>query len=209
MKRRFFIAAAIPLLALVAAEPSRRQTEWKVTEIFRKLAVHPGANIADIGSGDGFLTIPLAEAVTPAGKVFAVDVNPRVLEQLKTRVRDHHLGNVEAIQGTDTDPLLAPDSLDSVVVLRAYHEFTYYREMLAHVRAALRPGGRLVVADVGPAVNGSSREEQVGRHVLASRLVERELAEAGFHVIESVDPFADLSNGERVWLIAAERPGVL
>lgn len=204
-------AAVMGVAAAVAgqvASPSRRASEWNTAEIFRKATVRAGAAIADVGSGDGFLTIPLAEAVGSSGRVFAVDVNERVLADLKRRVQRLGLENVDVIRGTERDPRLAPDSLDAAIVLRAYHEFDHHQEMLARIRDALRPGGRLVIADVGPRTRGGQdeRQDQVRRHVLASAIVQRDLAEAGFRVLETLDPFVRLDNGERAWLISAERP---
>ena len=73
-------------------------------------------------------------------------------------------------------------------------------------KAAVRPGGRLAIVDAGPAVGGKAetREAQVGRHVMESRMVEHDLTEAGFRILELSDPFAELSNADRLWLIAVE-----
>ncbi len=190
------------------AREERRAVEWKVAEMFQALAVHPGARLADIGAGDGFLTLRLAPAVGPAGKVFAVDIDDHALGELGKRVRSLGLGNVSIVHGQAEDPLLATGSLDGAVVLRSYHEFTHYREMLAKIHAALRPGSRLVIADVGPSSwnRDSSRDSQCAAHVLASALVERELTEAGFRVLARTDPYAQLSHGETAWLVTAERP---
>ncbi len=189
------------------AREATREVEWKVPEIFEALSLRGGHRIADIGSGDGFLTVRLASAVGPTGKIVAVDVDVRALDRLKERVKETHTTNVEIIRGTDADPLLAPTSLDGAVILRAYHEFSQHQEMLSKIRAALRPGGRLVIADVGTADDGDrSRESQVSRHVLSHRIAASDLVEAGFRLVFTSPLFAHLNNGETVWLIAAERP---
>lgn len=190
-----------------SARESKRGAEWKVPEIFGALAIRPGNRIADIGCGDGFLTLRLASSVGPDGRVFAVDIDDRALGALRRRIKEDGAGNVEVIKGEAANPLLAPLSLDGAVILRAYHEFSAYREMLAAVRAALRPGGRLVIADVGPGDADLERSRQVASHVLSHRIVENDLAEAGFQIVRSVPSFARLDSGETVWLVAAERPG--
>ncbi len=190
-----------------ADREARRATEWKVKEIFKALGVQSGRNIADVGSGDGFLTVRLAPAVGPAGRIFAVDIDDGALRELKKRLKETGTTNVEVVRGGESDPHLAPASLDGVVILRAYHEFSHYREMLAAIRAALRPGGRLVVLDVEPASSDDrDRDRQFARHVLSHAIVEGELTEAGFHVTTSLPSFASLNGGETAWLIAAERP---
>lgn len=174
--------------------------------MLEKAAVKPGAQIADIGAGDGFLTIPISNTVGAGGHVFAVDIDSRRLDRIRDRARDLNRTNIEVVHSTERDPKLTPNSLDGVIVLRAYHEFTYYQEMLAKIHAALRPGGRLVMADVAPEGDGGSREDQMRHHVLAPGLVVRELKEAGFRVVESRETWARLRDGRAGWMIAAERP---
>jgi precorrin-6B methylase 2 len=211
---RIAVAVSLVNVAVAGARAARdarestRDVEWKVPEIFDALGVRDGGSIADIGSGDGFLTIPLASAVGPAGKIFAVDIDDAALGRLKKRIEETGTKNVEIIRGTEADPLLGPASLDGAVILRAYHEFSRHREMLLRIQAALRPGGRLVVADVAPATRDSetSRKSQVSRHVLAHSIAANDLVEAGFRLVLSLPSFARLDNGETVWLIAAERP---
>lgn len=186
------------------ARDARRAEEWKIREMFRALDVRSGSRIADIGCGDGFLTVPLAAAVAPEGRVFAVDTDDGALAKLRRRIEGS--GIVEVVRGDAADPRLAPASLDAAVILRAYHEFSSYREMLAATRAALKPGGRLVIADVAPGGANLDRSTQVARHVLASGIVENELVQAGFRIIRSEPSFARLNSGETAWLIAAQRP---
>jgi SAM-dependent methyltransferase len=214
MKKRAHLSLlAICLISLQAAaqsDPARdakRAADWHVPEIFRALQVDRGGRIADIGCGDGFLTLRLASAVGESGRIFAVDIDAGALERLRRRVDREGARNVEIVRGEAADPHLAPAAIDGVVILRAYHEFSQHREMLAAIRAALRPGGRVVIADVAPRDPSLGRESQVSLHVMAPRLVEQDLAEAGFHIAVSVPEFARLEHGETAWLIAAERPG--
>ncbi len=212
LTRRFVLVLILPAL-LVGAEidqerETRRASEWKVPEIFEALALRPGATVADIGAGDGFLAVRLAKAVGPEGRVLAVDINEKALGKLTERAGKAGFANIKTIHSQDADPLLKPDSLDAAVVLRSYHEFTQYREMLDKIRAALRPGARLVIADVGPEAwnRAGSRDSQCAQHVLASAIVEKELAAAGFKLLSRSDPFAKLHDGETAWLLAAQRP---
>ncbi len=191
--------------AVRAEREARREVEWKVPEIFQALGVRQGSRVADIGSGEGFLTLRLASAVGPEGKVFAVDIDDRALGELRKRIEETGSTNIEVVRGGEADPLLAPASLDGAVILRAYHEFPRYREMLAAIRVALRPGGRLVIVDVEPAGAdaGQSRERQFSQHVLAHGIAQAEVIEAGFRVILSLPSFVRLNDRETVWLVGA------
>jgi ubiquinone/menaquinone biosynthesis C-methylase UbiE len=202
-------AAAPEMDAARTAREAKRAEQWKVPEILRALGIQHGSRVADIGCGDGFLTFRLASAVGAEGRVSAVDIDDRALRSLRERVEDSGARNVEVIKGEEADPRLAPLSLDAAVILRAYHEFGSYREVLAAVRAALRPGGRLVIADLAPADAGleGNRERQVSRHVLAPDIVEGDLVEAGFRIVLRVPKFAQVDGHEIVWLIAAEGQG--
>ncbi len=192
--------------AIRSARDRDREVKWKVSEILDVVGAQRGSRIADIGCGEGFLTFRLASSVGPEGHVFAVDIDDSALGKLKHRVEEASAKNVEIVRGKEADPLLAPDSLDGAIVLRAYHEFSRHQEMLEKIRAALRPGGRIVIADVGPVTDGRTRESQVAQHVLSHEIAEKELVEAGYHVIRSAPSFAQVSSTETVWLIAAERP---
>ncbi len=186
---------------------SRREISWKVDEIFRAMALRPGSRVADIGAGEGFTSVRLSPEVGPDGKVYAVDIDDRVLGELRERSQKAGLSNMEVVRGKTSDPMLPPESLDAVLVLRSYHEFTYHREMLAKIRAALKPGGRLVVVDAEPGSDdhGRDREWQVRQHLMTLRVVEGELSQAGFRLVKTADPFATPAGRETLWLIGAEK----
>ncbi len=115
---------AILLLALAAAQPSweeKRIAHMKFPEILAALKVEQGSRVADVGSGDGVFTVPLARAVGTAGRIYAVDIEERVLKTLRERVAKAGLGNVEAVLAAPDNPKLAPGSLDAAMLIDAYH----------------------------------------------------------------------------------------
>lgn len=182
-------------------------------ESIRRLALSRGSSVADIGAGYGFYSEQLSSIVGPSGRVFAVEVDSGALRMLRDRVRAAALKNVEVIEGHPDDPLLEPDSLDGIIVVRAYHDMREPEAMLAKMRAALRPGGRLVMLDHrnGSSAAGDSRARQVSHHELAIDLVARELAAAGFEVVEKLNSVCEgqpdaSSRGERLWLMVARKP---
>ena len=92
------------------------------------------------------MTVRLAQAV-PAGQVLAVDVQPEMLALLQQNLTEAGLTNVEPIQGEETDPHLPAATVDLALLVDAYHEFAFPREMMTHLVEALKPGGQVVLAE--------------------------------------------------------------
>lgn len=171
---------------------TQREEQQRVTDVFKALGIAPGAVVADVGAGQGFYTVRLAKAVGDTGKVYAVDVSASALRSLRGRVADESIGNVEVIEGAVDDPKLPKGSLDAALIVNAYHEMTDHQKMLAHIRAALKPGGRLVILEpISPSLRDRGRAEQTRQHEIAPAFVQQEAKAAGFSVVELLDPFSD------------------
>lgn len=197
-------AGRVAAQSAVARQQDMSREAWqKVPDIFTAMGVVPGAMVADVGAGDGFLTERLARAVGPDGRVFAVDVEERAIERLRGRVQRETLTNVTVIKGDLNDPRLSAGSLDAAVIVNAYHEMAEHQAMLRQLRAALKPGGRLVMVE--PISNtrlADTREDQTKQHEIAARFVEQEARDAGFRIQLLQDPFT--SRGPVTeWLIVA------
>lgn len=111
------------------------------------LDLQPGAVVADIGAGSGYITARLARRVGPTGRVYAEDIQPQMIGLLKGRLTREKIENVVPVLGTVDDPRLPADSIDLILLVDVYHEFAKPVEMLAAMRAALKPGGRLVLLE--------------------------------------------------------------
>src|SRR5207249_3294355 len=111
------------------------------------IGLHKGDIVADIGAGVGYFTWRMAERVGPAGKVYANDIQPRMLEQLKSNIAARGLTNVVAVLGTEDDPKLPVAAIDLALLVDVYHEFSQPRKMLAKIRESLRPTARLVLLE--------------------------------------------------------------
>jgi ubiquinone/menaquinone biosynthesis C-methylase UbiE len=111
------------------------------------LKIQPGATVADVGAGSGYFTTRLSRRVGPAGRVYAVDIQPEMLRLLGLRLKADKLTNVTLIQGATDDPKLPPGSLDLEIMVDVYHEFSAPQTMLRHLREALKPEGRLVLLE--------------------------------------------------------------
>jgi precorrin-6B methylase 2 len=115
-------------------------------EISQVLELKPDNVVADIGAGSGYFTMPLARSVSN-GKVLAVDIQPKMLEMLQQKSKSLGITNVTPVLGTITNPNLPESSVDVVLMVDAYHEFSNPREMMDAIVTGLKPGGRVVLVE--------------------------------------------------------------
>lgn len=110
------------------------------------LNVKPTDIVADIGAGTGYFTFRLSAEV-PQGKVFAVDIQPEMIEILDAIKAERMATNVETVQGEVADPHLPGGTIDVVLLVDAYHEFSHPREMMEGIVTSLKPNGRVVLVE--------------------------------------------------------------
>jgi ubiquinone/menaquinone biosynthesis C-methylase UbiE len=140
--------------------------------------------VADIGAGSGAITWRLAGRVGPTGKVYANDIQPRMLELLRQNMAQRKIDNVETVLGAADDPKLPPSSVDLELLIDVYHEFSHPQEMLRHLRDALRPGGRMVLLEYrgeDPAI--PIRPE----HKMTVAMVKAEVEPEGFRLDKTIE----------------------
>ena len=104
------------------------------------LEIHTGSAVADIGAGSGWFSVRAARRVGSSGQVYAEDINPFYLRYIRDRTKKENLPNIRTILGKSDDPLLPPNSVDAVLLMKSYHEVARPIVLLRHVRAAMRPG---------------------------------------------------------------------
>jgi ubiquinone/menaquinone biosynthesis C-methylase UbiE len=124
-----------------------RESEEHPDQALDALKIPQGAVVADVGSGVGYFAWRLAERVGPKGLVYGEDIQQAMLDQLQRNMQDRHIANVRPVLGAIDDPKLPRDSLDLVLLVDVYHEFSEPEKMLDHIREALKPGGRLVLLE--------------------------------------------------------------
>jgi ubiquinone/menaquinone biosynthesis C-methylase UbiE len=111
------------------------------------IGVAKGSTVADIGAGAGYFTWRLAERVGPSGRVYGNDIQPKMLELLRTNMAARKITNVEPVLGAVDDPKLPRDGVDLVLLVDVYHEFSAPQAMLRRIRESLRKDGRLVLLE--------------------------------------------------------------
>jgi len=134
--------------ANIAAQEAADRADWqKPDQILDALALRPGQVVCDIGAGTGYFALRAAKRVGDQGRVFAVDVEPRILDVLRTHIEKTGVRNVTPVLAVAADPLLPPRTCDLVLIVDAYHHFPDRPHYLARLTALLRPGGRLANVD--------------------------------------------------------------
>lgn len=182
---------------------------WTVPGLVTALGAKPGSRLAEVGAGDGFFSEQLAKAVLPGGRVTAEDISDRSLERLKERVERSGITNIDVLRGKLDDPLLEPGAFDGILIRNAYHEMTDHAAILRAIHRALKPEGRLVIAEpISPKRRPLPRSEQTASHEIAIEFVEQDLAETGFTILErneSFDRTNDDPDPEVYWLLVATK----
>jgi ubiquinone/menaquinone biosynthesis C-methylase UbiE len=161
-----------------------RQREEDCRMLLGALGVRPGQTICDLGCGNGFYTLELARRVGPRGTVYAVDVQPEMLQMLVRNAAEAKLRNIRPVLGTPVDPRLPAGSVDMVLCVDVYHEFSHPEAMLGKIRESLAADGRLVLAEFrgeDPAVPIKPL------HKMTKAQVRAELEPAGFEIVREFD----------------------
>jgi tRNA A58 N-methylase Trm61 len=124
-----------------------REAEEQPDAALDAIGIAKGSIAADVGAGAGYMTWRLAERVGPAGKVYANDIQQKMLDLLRKNMEQRKLTNVETVLGALDDPKLPPGAIDLVLLVDVYHEFSEPQLMLRHIRESLKPDGRLVLLE--------------------------------------------------------------
>ncbi len=140
-------------------------------------AIRQGTTVADIGAGEGYYTVRLAERVGNRGRVLAQDIDSAALQRLGARVERDRLDNVSIKQGTVDDPRLPEASFDRIFMVHMYHEVSEPYAFLWRMRPALRPGGQVIVVDL---------DRPTGEHGIPPALLFCELGSVGFRLVQFV-----------------------
>ncbi|HSI33690.1 MAG TPA: class I SAM-dependent methyltransferase, partial [Tepidisphaeraceae bacterium] len=161
-----------------------RDREEEPAKLMKALGLKPGMVVCDLGCGNGFYTLKIAQAVGPTGKVLAEDIQPEMLDLLKKRADKAGVKNVEPVLGTTTDPKLPAAKIDLVLLVDVYHEMDRPEEMLAAIRKSLAPKGRLVLVEFRAEDPNVPIKEL---HKMSKAQIKKELAANKFKPVEEFD----------------------
>lgn len=127
-------------------ERPSREAEEKPYSAVNALNLKPTDVVADMGAGTGYLSF-LISPLVPEGKVLAVDIQPEMLDIIDFLKKERNITNIEPVLGGVRNPNLPKSSVNLALMVDAYHEFAYPREMMLGIVKALKPGGRVVLIE--------------------------------------------------------------
>ena len=163
---------------------TEREREEATSTMMRELALKPGMMVADVGCGNGYHTLMVAEAVGPKGKVWGSDIQPEMLELLEKRAKEAGVTNVVTVAGSYVDPKLPKGKLDLVILADAYHEFSHPVQMLSRIRESLKSDGRIMLLEF------RSEDDSVPikkDHKMSKAQITKEMTANGFEFDRSYD----------------------
>ena len=146
----------------------------------------PGAVVADIGAGTGFMSHVFAAQVGPEGKVYAVDINPVMMERIAENAQKAGITNIEPILCTDKTVELPDASVDIAFICDVYHHFEFPKNSMTSLWKALKPGGQVVVVDFYR-IEGVSRPFIMGHVRAGEEVFTQEILDAGFELVNDHD----------------------
>lgn len=157
-----------------------REKEERSSLMIRQLGVKPGMTLCDMGCGNGFHTLKLAELTGKDGQVLGVDVQPEMLVMLRNRSEKAGLDNITPILGSFHNPRLPTGQVDMILLVDVYHEFSYPEVMLAAMRRSLKPDGVIVLCEF----RAEDPDVQIKPlHKMSKDQVNKELTGNGFKLV--------------------------
>ena len=161
-----------------------RQSEEHPDEALDALKIPKGATVADIGAGVGYFTWRLAERVGPSGVVYGEDIQQAMLDQLRKNMQARHITNVREVLGGTDDPKLPKESVDLIILVDVYHEFSEPEKMLDRMRESLKPNGHLVLLEY----RGEDPKVPIKpEHKMTLKQVRAEVEPEGYRFDESIE----------------------
>lgn len=157
-------------------ETPKRDENLQINRVMDILKIKDAAVVADIGAGSGWFTTRAAKRTK--GAVYAVEINQEYINYINERAKRENLPNVKTVLGTENDPKLPEKAVDSVLILKTYHEIGEPIRLMKNLKKSLKSGALVGIIDR----NGKGDD-----HGIDSEQVVKEMAQAGFALVENYD----------------------
>ena len=156
-------------------ERPSREREERTDLLIQNMDLKATDSVVDLGAGTGYFSFPIAQQLS-AGKVLAIAIEPEMLKRIEQRKKVSGIQNIETVLASKTNPNIPADSVDVVLLVDAYHEFSQPREVMAAVSRGLKPGGRVILVEY----RGEDRKVPIKRlHKMTQQQAKKELNAVG------------------------------
>jgi len=164
-------------------ERSEREIEEGVSTLIKNMKIKINDTIADIGAGSGYHVFKMAP-LAKNGLVYAVDIQPEMLEAIELKKRSKRVSNVETVLGSEKSINLPKNSIDKILLVDVYHEFSYPAEMVESIKNALKSNGQLFLIEY----RGEDLSVPIKKiHKMTVKQSIKEMEAAGFRLKENID----------------------
>jgi SAM-dependent methyltransferase len=164
-------------------ERSEREIEEGVSTLLKNMKIKINETIADIGAGSGYHVFKMAP-LAKNGLVYAVDIQPEMLEAIELKKRSKRVSNVETVLGSEKSINLPKNSIDKILLVDVYHEFSYPAEMVESIKNALKSNGQLFLIEY----RGEDSSVPIKKiHKMTVKQSIKEMEAAGFRLKENID----------------------
>jgi 2-polyprenyl-3-methyl-5-hydroxy-6-metoxy-1,4-benzoquinol methylase len=161
-----------------------RELEENPSVVLEQLGLKPGMSVCDLGCGNGFYTLLMAQKVGPMGKVYAVDIQPEMLQLLSRRAAEAKIDQIDMIHSTIKDAKLPEGKVDLLLLVDVYHEFSHPEEMLASIRKSLSPKGVVALVEFR---GEDPRVPIKPLHKMTKKQILKEYQANGFRLVREFD----------------------
>jgi len=160
-----------------------RDSEENTTKLLDNMDIQIGDTIADIGAGSGYHVFLMAD-LAKKGLVYAVDIQDEMLAEIQRKKEKRGTTNVRPLKGSEKSVPLPENSVDKLLLVDVYHEFSYPIEMMQSLKKALRPNGKLFLIEY----RGEDDRVPIKRlHKMTESQAVKEMQAAGFTLERNMD----------------------
>lgn len=164
-------------------ERPEREAEENVTTLLKNMKIQPGDTIADIGAGSGYHVFQMAP-MAYNGLIYAIDIQAEMLDEIQSKKLNRNISNVELVLGSESSIKLPENSVDKILLVDVYHEFSYPYEMMQSIKKALRPNGKVYLIEY----RGEDFRVPIKKvHKMTQKQAVKEMKAAGFKLRKNLD----------------------
>ncbi len=168
---------------VITLEGPQRIATQKIDEVLSNLDLKPGMAIADIGAGSGLFSRPLAKAVAPGGKVYAVDIQQDLLDHINQRDKEENIGNIQTVLGEYDDPKLPVRNVDLAFINDVLHHIQHRADYLKALGTYVKPGGRIAIIEMDKNDPNTSHRNQPELLVAREEILQW-MSDGGFKLVQ-------------------------